>query len=155
MLAPVRYHRKLGQHFVGLPFYSIAPLSHALSTFAYLQHLLVDGYLVTFVTTPTPIPPSAAALVRYLPFIKGAIIVVPPSILQELYSLGPEAVKAAAGSLTLAMFGGAPLKKDVGDSLVAAGLSIGTGYGSYVCNDGLKPMSSHRHCLQNRNFFCN
>ncbi|KAF8496036.1 hypothetical protein JB92DRAFT_2991783 [Gautieria morchelliformis] len=130
MLSPVRFHRKMGQHFVGLPFYSIAPLSHALSIFANFQYLFADGYLVTFVTTPTPIPPSAAALIRYLPFIQGGIIVVPPSILQELYSLGPEAVKAVAGSITLAMFGGAPLKKEVGDSLVAAGLSIGTGYGS-------------------------
>jgi hypothetical protein len=107
-------------------------------SFAYVQHLLADGYLLTFVTTPTPIPPSAAALIRYLPYIQGGIIVFPPSILHELYSLGPEAVKAAAGSITLAMYGGAPLKKDVGDALVAAGLSIGTVYGSYVCNERMK-----------------
>ncbi|KAF8461661.1 hypothetical protein JB92DRAFT_3137078 [Gautieria morchelliformis] len=138
MLGSIQAHRKLGQHFVGLPFYCIAPLSHAMGICFCVQHLLADGYLITFASTPTFKPPSAAALIRYLPFISGGVIITPPSILDELHSLGPEAVKTAAGSLTLAMFGGAPMKKEVGNSLVAAGLSIGTAYGTTETNSIMK-----------------
>lgn len=145
MLGSIRAHRKEGQHFVGLPYYCVAPLSHALGIFANVQFVLADGYLVTFISSPKPKPPSAGALLRYLSFLKGGIVVVPPSILEELHALGPEAVKAVGDSVLLAYFGGAPLKKEIGESLVAGGLRISTAYGSYASNDGPKFYS----CSQN------
>ena len=135
MLGPVRAHRKEGQHFVGLPYYCIAPLSHALGVYANIQFVLAAGYLITFTSSPKPKPPSGAALVRYLPFLKGGLVALPPSILEELHALGPQAVKVAGDTLLLAYFGGAPLKKETGDSLVANGLKIATAYGSYVSKD--------------------
>ncbi|KAF8525682.1 male sterility protein-domain-containing protein [Gautieria morchelliformis] len=130
MLGPVRAHHKMGQHLVGLPFYCVAPLSHALTLFACLQNVLADGFLITFVASPTPKPPSAQALLRHLPFIKGGVVNLPPSILEELHGLGPAAVKAAAETLKYVGYGGAPLKKEIGDSLVAAGMKLRNGYGT-------------------------
>ncbi|KAF8512516.1 hypothetical protein JB92DRAFT_3096781 [Gautieria morchelliformis] len=130
MLGPVRVHHKAGQHLVGLPFYCVAPLSHALTLFACVQNVLADGFLITFVATPTPKPPSAQALLRHLPFIGDGVVSLPPSILEELHALGPEAVKTAAESLQYVGYGGAPLKKEIGDALVAAGMRLRNGYGS-------------------------
>ncbi|KAF8492941.1 male sterility protein-domain-containing protein [Gautieria morchelliformis] len=123
MLGPAR-------HLVGLPFYCVAPLSHALTLFPCVQIVLVDGYLITFVASPTPKPPTAQALLRHLPFIKGGVVNVPPSILEDLHGLGPAAVKAAADALKYVGYAGAPLKKEIGDSLVAAGIKLHIGAGA-------------------------
>ena len=88
--------------------------------------------LITFVSSPNPKPPSASALVSYIPFLKGGIVTLPPSILEELYTLGPEAVKTVAEGLTSVIFAGAPLKRVIGDALIAAGVKLTPGYGSYV-----------------------
>ncbi|KAF8508271.1 male sterility protein-domain-containing protein, partial [Gautieria morchelliformis] len=122
MLGPARVH-------LGLPFYCVAPLSHALTLFPCVQLVLVDSYLITFVASPTPKPPTAQALLRHLPFIKGGVVNVPPSILEDLHGLGPAAVKAAADALKYVGYAGAPLKKEIGDSLVAAGIKLHIGAG--------------------------
>jgi hypothetical protein len=141
MLGYVRAHRKLGQHFVGLPYYCVAPLSHPLTLIPCFEGVLADGYLLTFVSSPSLKPPSAEALLRHLPFIQGGIVNIPPSILEELHELGAVAVKAAADALAMIMYGGAPLKKEIGHSLIAAGLKIHNGYGACVSNN------SHTHSI--------
>jgi hypothetical protein len=98
--------------------------------FAYAMFAPAHANLITFVSSPTPRPPSAAAILRHLPFIQGAIIALPPSILEELHSLGPQAVKNFADGVGTALYAGAPLKTETGLALLAAGLRVLTAYGS-------------------------
>jgi hypothetical protein len=63
---------------------------------------------------------------------------VPPSIFEELYALGLEAVKTVADGIHIVIFSGAPPRKEAGgleklmDALLAAGLKIVAAYEAYV-----------------------
>ena len=98
--------------------------------FSYGMFMLAHANLVTFVSSPTPKPLSAASLLSHLPFIKGGIIATPPSILEDLHCLGPEAVKTVAEGTSSVIFAGAPLKAETGNALVAAGMKLIAAYGS-------------------------
>ena len=95
--------------------------------------------LVTFVSSTNPKPPSANALLSYIPFVKGGIVALPPSILVELYGLGPKAIKTVAEGLHTVIFAGAPLKPVVGNALIAAGIQLVSAYGSYVFQNSYFP----------------
>jgi hypothetical protein len=49
-----------------------------------------------------------------------------------------------AEGLTYIGYGGAPLKKETGDSLVACGMKLCNEYGTYVFEDRQTPLYSHR-----------
>ena len=100
--------------------------------FSYGMFVPVHANLITFVTSPTPKPLSAASLVSHIPFIKDAIVALPPSILEDLLDLGPEAIKTVAEGTSMVIFAGAPLKKETGDALIAAGVKVTAAYGAYV-----------------------
>jgi hypothetical protein len=96
----------------------------------YLIFVMAHANVVNFVSSPNPAPPSAASLVAHMPFIHGGMVVLPPSILEDLYSLGLEATTKVAEGASLVMFAGAPLKVEIGNALVAAGMKLTTAYGS-------------------------
>lgn len=104
----------------------------AMGMFTMVIFLTAHAYVVTFASSPIPKPASGAALLTYIPFIKGGIIAAPPSVLEELYTLGPDAVKTVVDGTSLVIFAGAPLKKAVGNALVTAGMKVVAGYGSFV-----------------------
>jgi len=96
----------------------------------YGMFVLAHAHLITFVSSPSPKPASAAAILQYLSFLPGSVIFLPPSILEELHSLGREAVKTAVEGTRLILYGGAPLNVSVGNALSGAGLRFSTAYGS-------------------------
>ena len=130
-------------------FIQLTTVHQAMGMFAMGMFVAAHANLIIFVSSPTPKPPSAASLVAHVPFLKDGIVALPPSILEELYTLGPEAVKTVADGLHEIIFAGAPLQRAVGDALIAAGLKFVAGYGAYVCQNS-NPFHTdlHKSCPQ-------
>ncbi|KAF8588600.1 acetyl-CoA synthetase-like protein [Ramaria rubella] len=127
-LAAARARQREGPHATGRPWYNIAPITHAMGLFTYGMYVLAHAHLITFLAPGGP-PPSATTLRRHLPFIARGYVAAPPSVVEGLYALGPDAVAAAARTLEGLVYAGAALKRDVGDALVAAGVRLVTAYG--------------------------
>jgi hypothetical protein len=97
---------------------------------AYFMYILAHAKLMTFVSSPIPKPPSAASLILLLPFIEDVIVMIGPSILEDLYSLGPEAVRKVVEGTRFIVFGGTPLNVITGNALAAAGMKLSAGWGT-------------------------
>lgn len=94
------------------------------------MHALGQGNIITFVSSANPQPASASVLLRYIPYLQNGIIITLPSILEELYDIGPEAVKTVAQGSSAVLCAGAPLNTSTGDALVDLGLNVYTIYAS-------------------------
>jgi len=90
----------------------------------------VDSTLILFTESPRPQPASALTLIKYLPYLKGGVVSLPPSILEELWELGDEAISQVASHIWMVVFAGAALRKETGDGLVKKGVPLVAAYGS-------------------------
>jgi hypothetical protein len=115
-------------------FFSVPPLSHAMGMFA---HILFpparpDYYIFFRSSLPNAIPQpvNAEFIIRLLPYLKGATITTPPSILEELWEMGQEAIDMVAKTAWMVIVAGATFKRSIGDELSKQGVPLVAAYGA-------------------------
>lgn len=87
---------------------------------------------LSIILPESQVPLTGETFIEHLRHFERVIVTGIPLILEQVFYLGPEAVKELARRTTLVVFGGAPLDKAIGDSLVAEGVQLRPTYGSYV-----------------------
>ncbi|GJJ15517.1 putative secondary metabolism biosyntheticenzyme [Clathrus columnatus] len=103
------------------------------SSFALLDRAeteLEKGIPVMCMHTSGSTVPSGSWFLEYADALQDSIVLTPPSLIEDLYQLGDEAVRSVANNVYQVLFVGAPLNKTVGDTLTAKGLNLSSGYGS-------------------------
>jgi hypothetical protein len=113
--------------------------------FVFVLFALSHGNILLCPISSPPRPPSARTLLAYTPWIKGGIVAMPPSILEELWEMSTEwkqqtklgingvhedPVQTIADNVWMTVFAGAPLRKEVGTDLVKRGVPLCTAYGT-------------------------
>ena|ERR1700761_2259446 len=88
------------------------------------------GVPYIFRQSKTPLTPSE--VLKTVSCFNNVIAVGAPQMLSGIHKLGEEAIRQLADHTIEVIFGGAPMKKDIGSSLVAAGVNLIPLFGVYV-----------------------
>lgn len=97
-----------------------------LGTFIYVMWTIGSWVIPTFLTTKYPL--TGEAVLQHIQRLPSCIAFLPPAILESIV-LGGDISIAKLASVKRVMFGGAPLRRTYGDTLVKKGVPLVTAYG--------------------------
>lgn len=83
----------------------------------------------TSIIIETDKPFTGELLIGVLDHYPGAVVIVPPSILEEIILLGPSSIDTLVTAHRV-MFVGAPLSVNIGEKLADAGVKLMTVFGT-------------------------
>ncbi|KIJ54518.1 hypothetical protein M422DRAFT_63832 [Sphaerobolus stellatus SS14] len=130
VLSGSRMRQRDGEEAMLRPFFCAPPLWHAMGMFVSILFPPAHSNPLPFISTPRLRPLSAFTLLKYAPFMKGGIVCVTPSLLEELWELGDERIAVIAENFWMVIYAGAALRRNIGDGLVQRGVHLVGAYGS-------------------------
>ncbi|PBK68197.1 NRPS-like enzyme [Armillaria solidipes] len=107
------------------------PMYHGMGFFSISLSTATGAIVASFPPVEPPLIPTAERLLSSVIDTRTSLVITVPSFLVE-WSLDPKAIEALK-SMTAVIYGGGPLEKDAGDTLVANGILIISIYGLTEC----------------------
>ncbi|SJL14870.1 uncharacterized protein ARMOST_18345 [Armillaria ostoyae] len=107
------------------------PMYHAMGFFSISLSTATGAIVASFPPVEPPLIPTAERLLSSVIDTRTSLVITVPSFLVE-WSCDPKAIEALK-SMTAVIYGGGPLEKDAGDTLVANGILIISIYGLTEC----------------------
>ncbi|SJL14868.1 uncharacterized protein ARMOST_18343 [Armillaria ostoyae] len=107
------------------------PMYHAMGFFSISLSIATGAIVASFPPVEPPLIPTAERLLSSVIDTRTSLVITVPSFLVE-WSRDPKAIEALK-SMTAVIYGGGPLEKDAGDTLVANGILIISIYGLTEC----------------------
>ncbi|KAK0451170.1 NRPS-like enzyme [Desarmillaria tabescens] len=107
------------------------PMYHSMGVFSLSFSTTTGAIVASFPPVEPPLIPTAERFLSSIISTKTTIVITVPSFLVE-WARDPKAIEALK-STTAVMYGGGPLEKDAGDTLVANGVLVICLYGLTEC----------------------
>ncbi|TFY76549.1 hypothetical protein EWM64_g7463, partial [Hericium alpestre] len=130
VLADCKAAHRLRTDSIGITFYTIMPFFHSMGII--LSSITLFGLGGEFVFVETRQPPSLSMIIRHLSMfnLENTETLLPPSILEDLVnSSSRDEHLEVFKRLRVIMFGGAPLRNDIGNFLIQQSVRVLAAYG--------------------------